>query len=336
MSRLHDPGQQTPEVEPSTDAEVEPSIDDEYPQLSLAEEEIEPPAEARFTHEPSDDPSASYEAVEPVRLAKLIAQRGLASRRKAEELIRGGEVSVNGVSVTEVATLVLPTDRIKVEGRRLPPEPKRVYYLMYKPRGMLTGEDVEEKGRPSLRKLLEELNLRVEPVGRLDFNSEGAVLLTNDGELAHKLSHPSSQVPKRFLVKCYRTPDARDIQLIERGVAFSDGTRSRPAKARVVDTTDKTNAWVEVTITESGQKVVQRILTQLGHPPSKVRRESYATISIRGMERGQIRPLTAQEVSRLRDIAAGIQPKNAGRKWRGEGFARARPKANRGPRKPRP
>lgn len=263
------------------------------------------------------------------RLARLLAQRGVASRRKADELVREGSVTVNGQVVTEPGTLVDPDkDHVRVDGRALPAEPRKAYYVMFKPRGMLVGPDA--KGRLCVLDILEDLDLRVEPVGRLDFNTEGALLLTNDGELANRLTHPSVPVPKRYLAKVYRTPSDKDIVAIERGVSFSDG-RSRPAKARVLDKTDKDNAWVEITITETGQRVVQRIFDQLGHPVSKLRRESFATVSVRGMERGEIRALTGEEIARVRDIAEGVPPKRAGRGWRKEGFAK--PKASRDRRK---
>ena len=262
-----------------------------------------------------------------LRLAKLIAQRGVSSRRGAEDLIRAGEVRVNDELVTEVATLVDPEeDRIKVEGRGLPPEPKRLYYVMYKPKGMLVGRD--EKGRPSVLDVLDDLNLKVEPVGRLDFNSEGALLLTNDGELGHQLVRKATAVPQRYMAKVYRTPSEGDLNAIAHGVVTPEG-RLRPAKARVVSTTADANAWVEITTTESGPRVVQRILSQLGHPVSKLRRESYATVSIRGMERAQIRVLTGQEISRLQDLAAGVAAHRAGRDWRKKGFAKPKPKARR-------
>jgi 23S rRNA pseudouridine2605 synthase len=258
-----------------------------------------------------------------MRLAKLIAQRGVASRRAAEQLIRDGDVVVNGNRITDPATTVDPErDHVRVEGRALPAEAPKAYYVMYKPRGVITGKD-EESGRASIYDTLEERNLKVDPVGRLDFNSEGALLLTNDGELAHALTHPSRQVPKRWVAKVYRTPSDKDLKAIERGVVF-EGGRAKPAKARVLSQTETDNAWVEITVTESGPRVVQRIFTQLGHPVSKLRRESFATVSIRGMERGQIRPLTGEEIARLRDIAEGVDPRRAGRSWRKPGFAKPR------------
>ncbi len=262
-----------------------------------------------------------------LRLAKLIAQRGIASRRKAEELISEGSVTVNGVVVSELGFSVDPKeDHVRINGKALPGEPEKKYFVLYKPKGMITVAD--DKGRTNVAQLLADMNLKVEPVGRLDYNTEGALLLTNDGEMANRLNRPETKVPKRYLAKCYRTPSDGDLLAIERGVTFPDG-RSKPAKARVLEQTDKDNAWVEITITESGPRVVQRILTQLGHPVSKLRRESFATISIRGMERGQVRELTPMEIQRLRDIAEGTAPKKAGKNWKGKGFAKAKPKPKR-------
>lgn len=260
------------------------------------------------------------------RLAKLLARRGVASRRKAEELIALGQVTVNG----EVATGAVPVDarkdRILVDGRPLPAEPELVYYLMYKPRGTITGRD-DPKGRPSVLDLMEDIDVRVEPVGRLDYDTEGALILTNDGELAHQLLHPSRRVPKRYVVKCFRKPDDRDLDAIRTGVFLEDG-KTAPAMVRVMESTEKENTWLEVTVTEGRNRLVRRMFAKLGHPISKLRRESFATISLRGLERGQVRRLTGAEVKRLREIASGEKPKRAGHK-RGKGFALPKPKTKR-------
>lgn len=270
-----------------------------------------------------------------IRLAKLLAQRGVASRRAAETMITNGLISVDGEVVTEVATMVDADEaKIRVDGRPLPKEPAKVYYVMYKPRGVLTARD-DDKKRPSVMNYLERLDMKgVDPVGRLDFNTEGAVILTNDGDMAHKLTHPSAEVPKRYVVKCYRTPSESDLAAIERGIHTPEG-KLKPAKARLLEQTDTENAWVEVTITQSGSRVVQQMFTQLGHPISKLRRESYATISVRDMERGAVRELTPQELTRLRDIADGVKPQRAGRNWRKPGFALPKAKKARIKRKPK-
>jgi 23S rRNA pseudouridine2605 synthase len=262
------------------------------------------------------------EMAEGKRLSKVIAARGVASRREAETMIAEGRVTVNSEAVTGVV-FVESDDEIKVDGKVLPLEPPRVYFLLYKPRGYITGRN-DPEGRKSVLDLVKDLRFRVEPVGRLDFDTEGALLLTNDGELANQLTHPSRKVPKRYLAKVYRTPTAATLKTIEAGVHLEDG-RTHPAKARVIDTTDKTNAWVEVTVTEGRYRLIRRMFAQLGHPVSKLRRESFGTISLRNMERGQLRPLTKPEVTRLQELARGVNPSKAGKK-KGKGFAKAKPK----------
>jgi pseudouridine synthase len=267
-----------------------------------------------------------------MRLSKLLASRGVASRREAERMIAEGKVEVNGEVVTEVILVDPEDDRIFVDGRPLPKAPPLVHYLYYKPRGLVVTRD-DPEGRKSI---FDEVDLphRVEPVGRLDMDTEGALLLTNDGDLAYALTHPKHQVPKRYLAKVYRTPDKRDLDAISNGVFLEDG-KTAPAKCRVVEATDNHNAWVEVTVTEGRNRLIRRMFAQLGHPVSKLRRESFATISIRNMDRGQIRPLTPSELQRLRDLAAGKKPASAGKK-KGKGFAKAKPKKKRhGKHKPR-
>ncbi len=265
-------------------------------------------------------------APEGVRLSKLLARRGLASRRKAEEMIAEGRLTVNGETVEGVVFVDPDEDVIRLDGKPLPSEPDLVYYLLYKPRGFITGRD-DPKGRKSVLDLLEDVDERVEPVGRLDYDTEGALLLTNDGSLAHRLLHPSRKVPKRYMAKVYRRPDEKDLKSIRSGIYLDDG-KTAPAKVRVVDSTDKENTWLEVTVTEGRNRLIRRMFETLGHPVSKLRRESFATITIRGLERGQLRRLTRSEVQRLEEIASGQAPKKAGHK-RGKGFAKAKPKPNR-------
>ncbi len=262
-----------------------------------------------------------------VRLARVIARSGLTSRRDAEAWIQAGRVEVNGAVVWHPGHPVLPTDSIRVDGKVLPADPPLVYYLLYKSKGTITGRD-DPQGRESVLEACEALPYRVEPVGRLDFNTEGALLLTNDGDLAHVLTHPSSQIPKRYLAKVWRTPSEKTLERLRRGVQLEDG-RSGPALVRVVESTDAGNCWVEVTVTEGRNHLVRRMLEAVGHPCNKLRRESFATISLRDMERGELRPLTGEEVARLRDIAKGVDPARAGQTFRyKKGFARPKERPN--------
>jgi pseudouridine synthase len=259
------------------------------------------------------------------RLAKVIARSGVASRREAEKLIEDGKVDVNGEVVYHPGTPVIPgKDRVRVKGRYLPAPPKRVYYLLYKPRGTITSRN-DPEGRTSVIDLVEHLPVRVEPVGRLDIDTEGALLMTNDGELAHALTHPKNRVPKRYLVKVWKEPDAKKLARLKNGVALEDG-RTAPARLRINDRTDSGNCWIEVTVTEGRNRLVRRMFEAVGHPVSKLRRESFATLSIRGMERGDLRPLTGEELARIRDIAAGKDPGEAGHRFKyKKGFARPKP-----------
>ena len=261
------------------------------------------------------------------RLAKVLAARGVASRRAAEVMITEGRVSVNDEVVHHPGFPVDPEkDRIKVEGKAVKRPPKLVYYVMNKPKGYITGRD-DPNGRPSVLDLLGALPERVEPVGRLDFNTEGVLLLTNDGALAHKLTHPSTGVPKRYLAKIYRTPSESTLARIERGVMLEDGPTG-PMKVRVVEGTDAGNCWVEITVTEGRNRLVRRLFASLGHPVAKLRRESFATIALRDLELGQVRPLSADEVARLQDLVAGVAPAEAGKKAPRSktGFAKPDPK----------
>lgn len=260
------------------------------------------------------------------RLARVIARSGRASRREAERLITEGQVQVNGETVLHPGHPVNPeTDHIRVDGRPLPAPPPLAYYLLNKPKGYITSRN-DPDGRDNVLQLVADLPVRVEPVGRLDINTEGALLLTNDGDLAHRLTHPSSSVPKRYLAKVWRVPTEETLARVMRGVKLEDGMTA-PCKARVLEVTRGENAWVEITVTEGRNHLIRRIFAAVGHPVSKLRRESFATISVRDLEKGACRPLTGAEVERLRQIGEGEDPARAGHKIRYRpGFARPKPK----------
>jgi len=262
------------------------------------------------------------------RLAKVIARSGLASRRAAERLVIEGHVQVNGEVVHHPGHPVDPDrDAIRVDGRALPAVPHRVWYVLYKPKGYITGRD-DPEGRKSVVELVEHLGVRVEPVGRLDLDTEGALLFTNDGELAHLLTHPSTEVPKRYLAKIWKTPSDEKLRRMEQGLHLDDG-RTAPCKVRIVQTTDTGNCWMELTVTEGRNRLVRRMFDAIGHPVNKLRRESFATISIRGLDRGQLRQLSGEEIQRLEEIGHGRAPVRAGHGTRyRKGFARPKPKPN--------
>jgi pseudouridine synthase len=261
------------------------------------------------------------------RLAKVLAGRGVASRRKAEELIAKGQVEVNGMVVDDPAFGVDDSkDRIAVEGRILPPPPKKVYFLLNKPKGYIVSRD-DPGGRKLVMELLPDLPARVEAVGRLDINTEGALLLTNDGSLAHAMTHPGSKIPKRYLAKIWKEPSEGKMLMLQHGVNLEDG-KTAPAKVRIVESTDSGNTWVEITVTEGRNHLVRRMFAAIGHPVSKLKRVSFATLSVRDLPVGQYRALDAEEVARLKDLAAGVSPGDAKShsQLRKSGFAKPDPK----------
>ena len=270
-----------------------------------------------------------------MRLAKLLAERGVASRRKAEQLIFDGSVAVNGELVTHPATLVNPdVDDVNIDGDPLPEAADKAYFLLYKPKGCVTTQE-DPHGRKTVFDYTGAIREKVQAVGRLDYDTEGALLLTNDGTLAFNLTHPSKSIPKRYLAKVYRTPSAQTLQMIKDGKVYLDDGPLFGAKVRTVDSTDTGNTWVEITITEGRNRIIRRLFQQVGHPVSKLRRESFATLSIRGMERGDVRPLTADEIRRVQEIGEGKKPTKAGRVRRKAGFAVPKKKAKRLGRKKR-
>lgn len=256
------------------------------------------------------------------RLAKVLAARGVASRREAEKLIERGLVEVEGEVVRHPGHPVDPEcSRIFVDGKQVAAAPRKVYYLLNKPTGYIVSRS-DPDGRRSVLELFPELPERVEPVGRLDINTEGALLLTNDGSLAHALTHPSREIPKRYLVKVWKEPSAHKLEQLEGGVHLEDG-KTAPAKVRIVESTENGNTWLELTVTEGRNRLVRRMFAAIGHPVSKLKRISFATISTRELPVGSFRLLTADEVARLRELARGVNPQRAGQKKRSRkaGFA---------------
>lgn len=236
-----------------------------------------------------------------IRLAKLLAQRGVAARRKAEDLITAGAVTVNGQTAALVTFVDPDRDVIKVHGKPLPGDAPHVYYLMYKPAGYITARN-DPHGRRSVLDLCAGLPVRVEPVGRLDYDTEGTLLLTNDGHLAHRLTHPSRQVPKRYVARVAGVPGEDALQAIKSGVELDDGPTA-PAQVRVLSRDAAGNARVEITVTEGRNRLVRRLMLRVGHPVLALRRESFAGLSTRGMRPGEVRALTSQEMQKLRRIS---------------------------------
>jgi 23S rRNA pseudouridine2605 synthase len=273
------------------------------------------------------------------RLQKIIAAAGIASRRKAEELITGGRVTVNGHTITELGSKADPeTDHIKVDGKLLRGPERHVYILLNKPKGYVTTVS-DPEGRPTVMDLVKHVNARIYPVGRLDWSSEGLLLLTNDGELASKLTHASSHVPKTYLVKIAGQASEEDIEKLRRGIRigakpaqgagrsrgnFQPSAPAHPssrkggairepspwgperrfdqvftAPAQVRLIKDAANPWYEVTLIEGKNRQIRRMFEEIGHHVEKIKRVKYGPLTL-NVEPGQARELTPVEVSALR------------------------------------
>jgi len=236
------------------------------------------------------------------RLNKLLARCGVASRRGADRLIEDRRVTVNGSVVRELGTRVDPrVDTVKIDGKRLPSPPAtHVYLMLNKPRGVVTTLS-DPEGRPTVRDLLRRVSRRVFPVGRLDFQTEGLLLLTDDGALARELMHPSRGVPKTYRAKVRGAPPPEALARLRRGLRV-DGRMTQPARVTVVR--PGANFWLEVTIAEGRKHQVRRMLETVGHPVVKLRRVSFGPLVLGDLPPGRVRPLSPAEVDRLRRVVA--------------------------------
>lgn len=241
------------------------------------------------------------------RLQKVVAAAGIASRRGAERLILEGRVEVNGRTVTVLGTKVDPErDAVRVDGRRIRPSGgPRAYFALHKPRGVVTTL-ADPEGRPSLKDFLPRGRRRLFPVGRLDYDSDGLLLLTDDGELAKDLMRPASGVVKTYRIKVRGRPSREALSRLERGIPL-DGRPTRPAEVRVVRQAD--NAWLEIRVVEGRNRQVRRMLEAVGHPVLRLRRTAYGGIGLGRLRAGESRPLTPEEVARLREGVAPGRPK---------------------------
>lgn len=226
----------------------------------------------------------------------MLAHAGIASRRAAEDLMRAGRVWVNGKAATELGMRVDPMSaRIEVDGKRVNVRADRVYLLMNKPSGYVTTAS-DPQGRPKVMDLVKE-RTRVYPVGRLDADTQGLLLLTNDGELAHRLAHPKYQVPKTYLAEVRGPMSPGAIAKLTEGVRLDDGPAHAKA-AKVIGKT-KSRTQVEVVMTEGRKREVRRMLEAVGNPVVKLVRTRFGPIDLRGVKSSATRPLTPQEVGEL-------------------------------------
>jgi 23S rRNA pseudouridine2605 synthase len=242
-----------------------------------------------------------------VRLQKLLSAAGVASRRAAERRMIEGRVSVNGVTVRDLGSKAdAEQDDIRVDGRRVGPCPSRRYLLVDKPPGVVTTRSDPQK-RPTVLSLLPNSREYVYPVGRLDYESEGILVLTNDGELAARLMHPRHEVERVYVAVVSGVPDARALHRLESGVPL-DGRRTAPAQVslrRVIRTGGREHAVIELTLKEGRNRQVRRMCEAIGHPVLELRRTRFGPLTDAGLRPGMVRELTSREIHALRR-AAGL------------------------------
>ncbi|AZV44183.1 MULTISPECIES: 23S rRNA pseudouridine(2605) synthase RluB [Peribacillus] len=235
------------------------------------------------------------------RLQKVIAHAGLASRRKAEELIKEGRVKVNGTVVKELGVKVGPNDRIEVNEVPLQKEVP-VYFLFYKPRGVISAV-ADDKNRKVVTDYFPHVEERIYPVGRLDYDTSGLLLVTNDGEFANVLMHPKHEVDKVYVAKVKGIPLREQLRKLEKGIMLEDG-KTAPAKTKVLSADKrKQTAIIEITIHEGRNRQVRRMFDAIGHPVLKLKRERYGFLTLHGLSAGDARELTPHEVKQMRALA---------------------------------
>ena len=247
-----------------------------------------------------------------VRLQKIISAAGIASRRAAEKLIQEGRVQVNGTTVTELGTRADPdVDDIRVDERRVKQPQRHRYFLLNKPRGYVTTRSDPEH-RPTVLDLLKGVREYVYPVGRLDFDSEGLLILTNDGDLAATLTHPSHEVERVYEAQVLGVPDGHDIDRLARGVVI-EGRRTSPARVELLRErrTEGDTSVLRVTIHEGRTRQVRKMADAIGHPVRTLKRVRIGPIADRHLPPGSYRELTPNEVQKLKHAGRHSQPKSS-------------------------
>ncbi|MDI6890734.1 MAG: pseudouridine synthase [Thermodesulfovibrionales bacterium] len=231
------------------------------------------------------------------RIQKILSQMGIVARRKAEELILEGRVTVNG----KVATIGMKADPlrdyIKVDGRLIAGSKRKVYIMFNKPKGVVTTL-FDPEGRPAVKDFLKGVKYRVFPVGRLDYNSEGLLLLTNDGDFAHAVLHPSKKILKTYIVKVKGVLGEEEIEKLSTGIKLGDGMTA-PAKVRRIRRTEN-NSWLEMTIYEGKKRQIRRMLDKVKHPVLKLKRIRINGLELGKLELGTYRYLTHEEVNKIK------------------------------------
>jgi 23S rRNA pseudouridine2605 synthase len=297
--------------DPASDAEEEGMPATKSPEPPDSEDDDASELESAESGEEDDEPEFNPKPRPPAkleRLQKILAQAGVASRRRAEELIEQGRVQVNGKIVTELGTKAdAGRDHIRVDGKLLQGAERLRYFVLNKPRGFVTTVK-DPEGRPTVMQFFEKMRERLYPVGRLDYQSEGLLLVTNDGELANKLTKAASGVEKTYLVKVAGQPTEAELDILRGGVAIERGkpgspqVRTAPARIRQVRQGD--NPWYEVVLIEGRNRELRKMFEEIGHFVEKIRRVGYGPLVL-DQEPGNLRELEPRELDLLRRAAEG-------------------------------
>jgi 23S rRNA pseudouridine2605 synthase len=237
------------------------------------------------------------------RLQKIIAAAGIASRRKAEELITAGRVTVNGEIVAELGSKADPVhDAICVDGKPLERSEPLAYFLLHKPKGYVTTVS-DPQGRPTVLDLMKQIPARVYPVGRLDYASEGLLLMTNDGDLGQKLTKAGSHVPKTYLVKISGKPPEQALAQLREGVTIKldDGRRVKTSPAKIRLAEDAANPWYEMVLIEGRNRQIRRMFDAVGFRVEKIKRVKLGPLTL-DVPSGKFRALTDKEVAQLKSL----------------------------------
>ncbi len=237
---------------------------------------------------------------EGIRLQKYMALCGVASRRASEELIKNGQVQVNGKVVLEMGTVIDPDkDRVSVDGKTVKPEKKKVYIMLNKPVGVVTSLK-DEKGRTVVTDLIEGVDERIYPVGRLDSDTSGLLLLTNDGELAFKLTHPSKRIFKKYIAIVEGLPNKGELERLRNGIKI-DGRVTSKAKVKVLKNFGE-DSILEIEIFEGRNRQVKKMCEAVNHPVKKLKRVAFGELQLGGLESGNWRYLNDEELAFIRSL----------------------------------
>lgn len=235
-----------------------------------------------------------------IRLQKFLAKAGIASRRKSEELISNGKVKVNGLIVTELGTTINPeTDIVKYNDKKVILEEEKVYFMLHKPTGYVTTAK-DEKGRKTVLDLMKGVSQRIYPVGRLDYDTSGLLLLTNDGDLTYKITHPKHEVEKIYVAKVKGVPTPNELDQFQKGLII-DGRKTSRAKINIINT-NRTNSVVSITIKEGRNRQVRKMCEAISHPVLELKRIAIGKLSIDNLEVSKYRSLTKEEIRYLQNL----------------------------------